>query len=199
MAKDVAVFRIRTVNLAGNGEELLRASGERFEVLNATGPFRAAIEDQPYGDWQAGLEVGNVPGRDGRRESFQYLRFQDTSGLANVLTVAVIKGEFKDARLVVSGTVNTLEVKSAGVVDAPDVLLTGGVDAVVAANGTRRTVVLKALSTNAAPLRIGTPGTVAAGRGHELVPGEPISLDTAAAISAIGTAGDFVSILELRD
>lgn len=88
-----------------------------------------------------------------------------------------------------------------GFTAAADVAINAGAQSLViaaAAGISRRYVIIKNLSANAAAFRIG-PNTAAAAVGHEVGPGEAITLETTAAIYAynLGAAPQSLSVVTI--
>lgn len=107
-----------------------------------------------------------------------------------------IEGEYQRAAVVGSVVV----VKAATLTSTADVALGAGAQTLIKASSTnRREIIIKNLSGNASSIRIGE-NAAAAARGHELMPGESITLTTAAAVYAWNPgAGQSVSVLEVID
>lgn len=85
--------------------------------------------------------------------------------------------------------------------DAADITLANGSQTgVMAADTTRRSVIITAPASNTVTIRLGDTGTVSATRGLPLQPGERITLETTAALWGFATAASQkVALLFLTD
>jgi len=182
-----------------NGSAALFREAEFLTCLEATAPFRVKIDNGPEFDMESGLSM-TFPA------AFTRVELIDTSGANNTIKVAVGKGNVRDGRFNLSGSVNVstpapIDVSAAPIrEDVPDVLTTGGtvsaLDAattsLVAANALRRELIL--VNEGAGTVYIGGAAGATAGQGIPLLAGQSLFLDTTAAAYARNDSGAAVNV-----
>lgn len=136
--------------------------------------------------------------------NFASVFITNTAQAGTTITLIYIVESHQSLEIVNAGTVvATVTIsKSLTLTSTADVSLLAGVKtAILAANAARRSALITNLAAGAATIRVGDAANVAAGRGIPVLPGETITLDTAAAISAWNPGGlaQSVAVLEIVD
>lgn len=172
-----------TVGMVGQFVGLLNVSNNTAEI-------------QVTGYKQDGERILEARMLEGERvtldREFTQLRFENTAGADLTVTALIGRGRFESGRLVGEVTTTqptTLTANTALVVAATPVVQT------IAANSSRKNIMLQAPITNTSPFWIG--GTV--GEGVPVMPGQSVVLDGTFAVDLIGeTTGDILYSIEQR-
>lgn len=190
----------KTYTVPANGSAALFREAEFLTCLDATAPFQVKIDNGPKFDLEAGVSVA-FP------EGFKRVELIDTSGANNTIRVALGKGNVRDARFNLSGSVNVssaapLDVSAAPIrEDVPDVLTTGApvsalnaaATPLAAANTLRRELIL-VNEDAAATVYVGGASGALAGEGIPVLPGQSLTLQTSAAVYARNDSGAAVAV-----
>ena len=171
---------------AGEAVEVYRQA-QFISCLKATHAFKLKFNNGPTTDFEAGLTYKHVA----EFERVQLVNPSPTDILT--VTLAFGRGEIRDARLTLSGQINTYEA-------SPDVLTTiapvAAVDAattpLVGLNARRKEVVFS--NNGAGQVFIGGDPAAVAGSGIPLGAGGVLVLTTAAAVYARNDSGATVNI-----
>lgn len=116
-----------------------------------------------------------------------------TSAIAQTVVIGISQTAADYTRVV---SVVQVEQPST-IVTTDDVTVGVAVGTIIAANTSRRQLILRALKANSGTIRVGETGIVAASRGTYLDAGDVLVLDTTAEVRGIATAaGQIVSIFE---
>lgn len=127
-------------------------------------------------------------------DSFQTIELSNTSGAAVTVTYFIGWGTYGDDSL--SGTIQTTETAASAITDSADNTVAAAGTLAIAANASRRLLIIQNLSTLYS-LRVGSaPG---AARGFKLAPEATVTLATASAVNVYntGAAAADVAVLEL--
>lgn len=168
--------------IPAGGSLVIERMGNFVSCLYATADFTIGIDDAPPCDFGQGLSFVAERG-----DAFTSVRLENPSGAPVDFWLAVGIGTVLDARATFAGA---LPVAAASALDTPaDVTIaTGGTALLLAANGARKTAIIKALLTNAGQVRVGDVNAGAA-RGLPLDPGESLTLDVSAALYCHNATG----------
>jgi len=170
-------YTTRSVTIPANGTVELYREAQFITCLSGAASFKVKVDNGPAFEMEAGLSVAF-------ENPFTRLELIDESGANNLVKVALGKGGVKDARLVLTGQVDSREA-------APDVLTTGApisalattTTALAAANAKRREVMV--VNTDAATtIHVGGNAAAAAGQGVPVLAGQSLTLQTTAAVYA---------------
>jgi len=195
-----------TQSIPASGVLDMRTSGKLF-LLDDTGAAASVTVTLAKGNQQ--IDKGDGAVRGFRvflpNDSFDQIRIEGAVGAVVRFIVSQYDVQISNNEVRISNTVGdkvpvevfgaVLTATNVGIASPDtlagltDVLIGAGVAAVIVAAdavNTKREVIIKNLSANTEVLRIGA-ATVNATRGHELAPGESVTLDTAAAISGFNT------------
>lgn len=165
------------VTLAAGESFMLERAGNAVRCLEATAAFEVGIDDEPPGKMEKGI------GFEGG-DTFSRLRLTNTSLGVNFIRVAVALGNINDGRLTFGGGLSVTIPPIAAVASLADVSIAAtSTVQVVAADGTRRAVIVGNKKNNTQTMRIGDAGANAA-EGFELAPGEKVELEIIAALYA---------------
>lgn len=177
--------------LTANQRVTLPLHSEFLYIQEATGAINVYVgSDNNKARLAAGLQYRCPPG-----QAFERFDIEDASGAGNTIRIAYGFGEFEDNRLALASGASIAVAANSGIATTADAALAAGVlSAIVAAKNNRRSIALKNVGANVC--RVGDAVNTAAGRGHELQPGESIVLTTTAAISGFSTVGTTISIVE---
>lgn len=137
-------------------------------------------------------------GDDAVLSGFSRVEFSHAAGADQAFTVLIGRGT-RSSSARVSGNVSIS--KPSTLASTADVVLAASAQTLIkAANATRREIIIKSLSENLVAIRVGE-NAAAAARGHELMPGESITLTTTAAVYAwnLRTVAQSVSVVEVSD
>lgn len=137
-----------------------------------------------------GIKFENLPSK---------IVIRNTGVVPTTITIALAIGYIYDDRLNVSGTVTvsgSVSTTTSSVLNSvADVTLTAATQiAIIAANTSRRGVIITNIGANVA--RIGDATNTSATRGAQLLPAQSITLETLDAIDGFSAAGSSVSVLE---
>ena len=172
---------------AGATVELIR-SATFVTVLSATGPFKARFDDAPSFDLEQGLTIRTPNG-------FRRMEFTNPGASAISVKVGVGRGDVNDARLTLSGQVNTAETMPDTLTTGAPVAATNAAVTQIAATNPLRREVLAVVDTGAAgPVYIGGDAGAAAGQGIPVQPGQSLTLSTTAALYARNDTGGAVNV-----
>lgn len=181
------------LTFGGAGSQEVRAQGRFVRVLSA-----------PSGAVWIALDGGSeLERRDGQGINYggSFRRLAVRSAVAQTVLLCVSDDRQDDDRESASISVTANIAAGVNLVSTADVAIGAGASAVVvAANAARLSVTVKNLNANTASIRVGESGSVGAARGHEIGPGESITLSTTSAVSAFntGAGAQSVSVLEVR-
>lgn len=186
------------------------AAGARQEVYQVFNYFRVTSQSGGalsvrFG--QNGLETPFTGQGIGVQFSvtFPRLTLVNTGGTSMTITIAIAVGRISDDRLNVSGTVTVAGTVTTN--DNPGTTIVNGqvtinntATQIVAANATRRHVIIKNPSTATKSIFVGDSG-VTTTNGIEVAIGESITIDSEAALYAIVATGSQAGVgyLEMRD
>ena len=185
---ELRAFRNRTRTVAANETGHIDVAGNYIACLANTGTFRIGIDGGPLEDFERGLKITLPTG-----DEFKQIRLLDTSGAENTIQLAVGFGDFEDAR--VTGTI-TLEQGT----DAVQATVSVGVAETLldAADTNRRALTIQNLGT--VDVFVGKTGVTVA-NGIRLQVGEVyvLSATTAGIFGISGTAAQDVRVLAETD
>lgn len=186
----LSLFKKYTYAVAANEDLPLDISG-RYVACNASvGSFQIAVDDSEFSEMDV-LTMGETEGG----EVFERIILRDTSGAPNEISITVGMGNFRDNRTAIPDGV-PLQGSATNPTTADKALTAVTATEIIAANSSRREVIISNLSTNGAVMRIGD-ANVAAARGAELSPGQSIILSTKAAVYGYSVPGESVGIMEV--
>ena len=175
-------YSTRSFAVPANGSIELYREAEFLTCLEATGDFKIKIDNGPSFDFEAGLSISFD-------RAFTRLELIDVTGATNVVKIALGKGGVKDARLVLSGRIDTKPA-------TPDVLTTGA--PVAAAPGANTALAAANVQRKEAILANQGAGTVyvngSAGQGVPLAAGAIMVLENAGPIYARNDTGAAVNV-----
>ncbi len=168
-------------------------SGRYMRVLEApSGPVYIRLD--------GGSELKRVAGQSiGLASPFSSIAIR--SAVAQTVLFTISDTPQDDNQTAITATINATITAGDTITTTADVSVAGvTASQVLAGRADRVSVIVKNLSGNSDPIRVGESGTGAA-RGHELMPGESISLDVTAAIYVYNSkaTAQSVSIIEIRD
>tara|TARA_R110002073_G_scaffold46499_3_gene126869 strand:+ start:4838 stop:5425 length:588 start_codon:yes stop_codon:yes gene_type:complete len=183
-------YRADTFRIAPYGSIEIGRDAEFFICLDATAPFLITFDDAPQTSFAKGLVYeAQVP--------FLRTRIENPNDSEISVSIGMGRGGVKDARLVLSGAVETTEVAASRFdTPAPVVAVTGVTTELAAIDGTRKEVVLKNLSTTER-VWIKNANTIGA-VGMPLDGKEGLILTTTAAIYAYNPNGVDVQVAVLN-
>lgn len=188
-------FGTQTTTIAAGGSVTLPIVGNYFHCIRSTlATFEVAIDGEYGGEMEAGRGF-DLP--DG--ETYKSLHLVNTDG-ANPLTVTFNygRGSYRDAKLQVSGSIETSLAGSAFPSTADVPLGATATTQILAANTSRKEVLVSNLAANPATIRVGDVNA-GAGRGVEVAPGQTITVNTTAAIYAYNPgAAQNVGVVEIE-
>jgi len=172
--------------LSANGSFTVAKPGHFIFVKSVTGAIKIELDGKTF-EMQKGDEARPV-------KPFASFRITDMSGAANTVTLIVGTGEFK--RLELTGEVSLVNTGLDSLADVS--LVAAATTQISAANANRREIIIKNLSTNTQIFRIGDSGAGLA-NGHELLPGETITITTQAAVHGYnpGAGAESVTVVEV--
>jgi hypothetical protein len=154
--------------------------------LEATGPFKIAFDHGPTVEFEQGLTYRT-------RDGFKFVDITNESAGDITVTIGMGRGDVRDARLSIAGTVatdaNAPEIFTAG---APVSALNAAATLIAAADLNRREILL--VNAGAGTVYIGSNAAAGAGAGLPLVGGQSLALTTSAAIYARNDSGAAVDI-----
>lgn len=165
--------------LGANAAQDLYDAGRFVRILEATGSVRIESSSGIFADLAKGQAI-LAP------EPWGSLRITDLGGIGQTVTVFIGDGQFFDDRL--TGTIQTTPAASTTLTTTADASCTTTAGQKVAANASRRAVILAAAPANTDNIKVGD-SNVGAARGITLQPGQAITLDTTAAIHARAASG----------
>lgn len=179
-------YAVRSFTIPANGSVEAIRDADFITCLEASAAFKMSLDNAPRVDFEAGLTLTTVSG-------FKRIEMINPTGDALTVKVGFGKGDVKDARLTLSGAVNTR-------VDAPGGFVTGpmisaadaATTALKAANGNREEILIS--NDGAGKVYICGDPAAAAGEGLPLAPGGAMVLTTAAAIYARNDSGAAVNL-----
>lgn len=196
----ISVFSIAIPILKGNAAG---GGGHILYVLSSA----AALDIQAFGGDKQVIDAVAVPGgiKFSSRVGFDRWAAQFDGGGNGTILVAISDQEViqDDVQLLnLTGTVNVITEGGSGLQDSADASIAGaGKTVLLAANSARRSAIITSLpANNAAGVRVGADADVAANKGTFLGPGQSVTLDTVAAISAWAVAaniGDKFTLTEV--
>ena len=167
-------------NMAING------AGRFFRILEADGDVGVAIDAQPENVMKAGHGFELAEG-----QRFGRLRIFNRAAGSQTIEIALGLGRFSDSRM--AGSVGTKEtMPDTFTSGAPVAALNAATTLIGAANSARREAVL--VNDGAGTIYIGGAAGAAAGQGLPLAAGQPLTLDTTAAIYARNDSGAAVNV-----
>jgi hypothetical protein len=157
-------------------------------VLEASAPFQVSFDNGPRSDIEQGITLRTYA-------DFNRLEFINQTGDEITIKVGFGRGDVQDARLVISGAVNSKNI-SPGVFDtgAPVACANAATTALAAADGNRRELILACDEDAAAKVYIGGSAGAGAGEGLPLAPGQSLTLETAAAVYCRNDTGAAVAV-----
>ncbi|MDX1939667.1 MAG: hypothetical protein SFU99_03900 [Saprospiraceae bacterium] len=133
-------------------------------------------------------------------ESFMRMTLINTGGTTMTIRIALALGNVQDDRLNVSGVVTvdgTVDIYGGATLANSQASVTTTASNVSAASATKRSVIIKNLSTSAATVYIGTSAVTSA-NGFELKAGEALTLDVASDVYARTASGTgTISVAEI--
>lgn len=143
--------------------------------------------------FREGSAVGGVP--------FSSIFVTNTAQPGESLKLMYIVGGDGNVRIENAGSISTTVdlSRSANLADAADAVINNAAVATIAANATRRSVIIGSLAANGGILRVGNnPG---AARGQELKPGESITFDTTGIVKVANNSGApcTITVVEVTD
>ena len=179
-------YSTRSFAVPANGSIELYREAEFLTCLEATGDFKIKIDNGPSFDFEAGLSISFD-------RAFTRLELIDVTGATNVVKIALGKGGVKDARLVLSGRIDTKPA-------TPDVLTTGAPvaaapganTALAAANVQRKEAILA--NQGAGAVYVNGSAAAAAGQGVPVAAGAIMVLENAGPIYARNDTGAAVNV-----
>lgn len=186
-------YRADTLDIAPFGSVEINRQAEFLTCLEATGPFFIAFDDAPKTQFVKGLSFEATI-------AFSKYRVENPTDAIMTVTIGTGRGNIRDARLVLSGAVETSELSPATfTAPAPVNIAANSVAQVALANGTRKEIILRNLSTTER-LWIKSTATIGA-EGLPIDGGEGVILTTTAEVYAFNGAGVAVDIAvaELED
>lgn len=179
-------FRTVVYHLGAFGSIEHHANAEFFTCLKATSEFKVSFDDAPATEFIKGLSYdAQVP--------FNKFRIENPNDAVMSVTLGIGRGGIKDARLVLSGAVETNEL-AASTFESPAPVLVAANSATLIgpANGLRKEILLKNMS---ATERLWIKSTGTTGEGGVPIDGrEGIVLTTTAEIYAYNGNGVPVSV-----
>jgi hypothetical protein len=185
-------YRRYVTTLAANEERQVGATGQYLFCLSATGSFGVRLDDGPVSILYAGTGFQLAAG-----ESFGNFSVRDLSGAGNTVELAVGYGDFRDARLTVTGA---LDLSKASEINGfTDTVVAPGALGSFAGGATRRRRWIQNLSTTGTVHVGGAGGSVpAANFGLRLGPGQTMAIDTTGTINVFNPGSVAVTIAEIR-
>lgn len=185
-------FRTYVFSLTANQDFDADIPGDFYSVIEAAGEFTITLDDSA----RIGKQVQGMGGEFVQPFSRVKLLSETTQTVILVLGY----GKFNDARATLTATINATFQPGNTLAGVADVALTAATaTAILAADATRLTAMIKNPSSNTASVRIGTTGSTGAAQGFELEPGESISIATTAAIVGYSVPGESVSVSVVRN
>ncbi len=181
----------------------LTFSGAGTQEVGAVGRFLRVLSAPSSGAFfsiNGGTELFRQQGQSINLDSeFDRVRVRSTVAQTVRFTVSDIPQDDNSQELVATVTA-TIAAGDTLTSTADQSVVAASASQVIAGRADRLTVTIKNLASNAAPIRVGD-ASVTATRGHELAPGESVTLSTTSAVFVYNThaAAQSVSILEVRD
>ena len=181
-----------THTFTGAGEVQHRLQGRYLRILSAT--------DDVYVQLDGGSEVLRKSGQAiNDPDGFAFIKLRST--VAQTVQIVVADTPQDDNAQTITATVSATIGAGDTLTSAPDFSVPATTTSqVLAGRADRLTAIIKNLNSNTDPVRVGD-ASVGASRGHELMPGESISLDSTSSISVYNpkASAQSVSLLEIRD
>jgi hypothetical protein len=181
-------FEDHSVTIAAGGSRVWTTMGTMIKIYSATAEFRLKINDGARLTMKTGRMVEMPPGL-----TFDRLEFKNDGASDLTVDFAIGFGRVSDDP-VLTGEIESEFKPYASVTPETDVSITAASTVqVIAADSTRRAVLVGNLEGNAQTMRIGD-STAAAAKGQEIKPGETIELRTTAALYAYNPGGSAESL-----
>ncbi len=179
-------YRADTFEIGPFGSVEVSRQAEFLTCLEATAPFFIAFDDAPKTQFVKGLSFEATV-------AFNKYRVENPNDAIMSITIGTGRGNIRDARLVLSGAVETSELAANSFESPPPVVVgANSVTQLAVANGTRKEIILKNLSATER-LWLKSSGTTGEG-GIPIDGGEGVVLTTTAEIFAFNGAGVAVSV-----
>lgn len=184
--------RTFTVPAGGSVEQVRNA--QFITVLEASAPFRITFDNGPASDIEQGITLRTVA-------EFSRIEIINPTSDPLAVKIGLGRGEVQDARLVISGAVNSKNL-SPGVLNsgAPVACANAAVTQLAAADVNRRELILIHDNDATGPVYVGGAVGAGAGEGLPIQPGQSLTLETASAVfcrNDTGTAVE-VAVAEMR-
>lgn len=176
------------VVIPASGEVSVGITGQFLAPVSATSSnFQMQIgDDGTWVDFDAGVQY-QLP----ENRQFPTVRFRDRSGSANTVGLYYGRGDFRDNRVSINGSVTTT-LADAITTQADDSINSATATLLLAPNAGRRDAIIQNLD-GAAELRVGD-SNVSATRGVKVSPGGTLILSTRAAIYAYQNSGAAIDV-----
>lgn len=179
--------------LQANEQQTVTTAGQFIRCVTASADFKLAVDNGSNMFFAQGIGY-YAPGAP-----FKELRLTEVHGAINSIELVIGWGEYADSRFSIAGGLK-LDVGDTLTSTLDDNIPAATAQQILAADTTRRRVILTNLPTNPREFRIGGAATAAA-RGAILMPGDTLILETTAAISAYNphAAAQSIAILSEHD
>ena len=184
-------LRTYTLSLTAGVEYPLGVDGEMYAVVSSSGEFSITFDE-------SNRITKAVAGTGGRFRS-PYKSVSLLSTTSQVVTLVMGFGEYNDSRSSVNATINTTISPSDTLLNPSDISVLTAATLLVAADATRKEVLIHVPSGAAHSVRVGS-ASVTASAGLEIEQGSTLALSVESAVYAIssGAGSVSVSIIDLK-
>lgn len=179
-------MKIHNVTVPAGGFVEVVQVGDFVRILEAADQVTVQTDQGLYAEMQKGQAVRQP-------ERFDRVRISNATGADLALDVAIGFGEFWDDRMI--GEVLTNQI-SPSTLNTPADVSFSVAQVLIAANTSRKAVVIAAAPGNTANVKIGD-SNVGAARGVTLQPGQSITIQSTAAIYGYAATSQTAEILEV--
>lgn len=181
-------YATRTFTVAAGASVEMVRTASFLTVLEASAPFEVSFDNGPRSDIEQGITLRTYA-------DFNRAEFINPNGDEITIKVGLGRGDVQDARLVISGAVNSKTI-SPGVFDtgAPVACANAAATALAAADGNRRELIMVNDQDAAGAVYIGGSAGAGVGEGLPLAPGQSLTLETAAAVYCRNDTGAAVAV-----
>lgn len=188
MVKTATTYATRSFTVPANGSVEFVRTASFLTVLDASAAFEISFDNGPRSAMEAGLTLRT-------QDDFQRVEIINTTGSVLTVKVGLGRGDVRDSRLTLSGSIQADIV-------APDVLTTGApvaaanaaVTLLAAADANRREVLAVVDLSAGGAVYIGGDAAAAAGEGLPVQPGQSLTLTTSAAVYVRNDTGAAVNV-----
>lgn len=179
-------YVVMPLTIAANGSDSVNRAANFVTCLSANAPFEVAFDNGPRAHFEAGLTYSPANG-------FHRVHVYNTTGAALIVQLAFGRGNIRDSRLTLSGSIASRpEVPDTFTSGAPVAAVNGAVTQLAALSVLRSELIL--VNEGAGLVYIGGDAAALAGEGVPLNIGASLVLTTQAAVYARNDSGAAVNV-----